>query len=159
MIGDIYFVKSSSTISFLIRLLTNSSYSHVAISVSEDNSFIVEADAFKKVKPKENKYKDSEVVSICLSELQKLKLLEYCVKQTDVKYDYVHILGIALGLLGFTKRKNLWNHLNRTICSELISEGYQHIGVDLLPNNKDDEYVTPSELANELLGKQVICKC
>lgn len=152
MIGSVMFMRSSSPISWIIRKVTRSEWSHTAISISDDNSWIIEADALKRIKPKPNRYKEYEIVDICTTDQQKLMLLQFLLKQTDVPYDYRRIIGILLYLIGLTKNDNLWNTTNRTICNELISEGYRHIGIDF------GKAITPADLANLLLGRKSICK-
>lgn len=142
----------------IIRKLTKSEYSHCCVSITHDDSWIIEADVFQRIKPRKNKYKSEEfrIVDIGLSDEQRLKLLLYLIKQTDKRYDYMQIAGLFLRLLGLSSRENLWNSRNRIICSELVDRGYKEaLGIDLVPPLKDGD-VTPADLASVLLREPII---
>jgi hypothetical protein len=62
MIGDVIFVRSRSPISWAIRKLTHSKWSHVCIEMSD--SFIIESDFLKSVKVRRSNYKYYQIIPL-----------------------------------------------------------------------------------------------
>jgi hypothetical protein len=149
MLGSIIFVKTSSPISWIIRKVTKSPWSHCCISLNDNNDIIIEADVFKKVSVKKNPYKKYEVVDVEINDSQRQQLLFFLHSKINVKYDYIYILGILLRLLKLRKNDMWSDKKNRLMCSELTDDAFASIGIDLVPNRKFDN-VTPGELYDAL---------
>jgi hypothetical protein len=149
MIGSILFIHTSSPLSWIIRKVTKSQFSHVAISISDDNAQIVEADVFKRLGAKMNPYKNYEVVDVEMNESQREQLLIFLKSVYGKQYDYLFILGIFLRLIG-VRRNDMWSdRSNRIMCSELVDDAFLSVGIDLVPNRATDN-VTPADLYNAL---------
>lgn len=153
MTGDIIFVRTGSLISWLIRKLTNSKWSHVCIKMSD--SFIIESDFLKPVKVRRMRYTDFQTVHLDITDSERIRLVTFLLEQTSVKYDYGRIIGILANILGISKNRNLWDSYNKLICSELVSQGLTVINSPNIPEAIVDA-VTPSDIANILLTDQVI---
>lgn len=149
MIGSILLVRSSSPISWIIRKLTKSDYSHVAISVVEDDSIVIDADSFRRVKVHPNDFEVSVKIDVNLAKDQQDQLLDYLLKQVDLQYDYLQVLGFAVRLLGLSTKTNLWDSKKKIECVELVDKAFLSIGIDLLPGLPDGD-ATPGQLAEQL---------
>ncbi|OPH61707.1 hypothetical protein BC351_00245 [Paenibacillus ferrarius] len=121
MIGDIIFVRSKSPLSWIIRKLTKSNWSHVGVIVSEH--YLIESNFFRPVKVRKNRYKDFRIIQLNITDKERLNLISFLLDQTNRDYDYGRILGILLYILGFSKNRHLWNNYNKDICSELVLRG------------------------------------
>jgi hypothetical protein len=154
MIGDVIFVKTRSPISWAIRKLTKSEWSHVAVIMSDH--FLIESDFLKPVKVRINRYSQTKIVNLNISDEERLKLVSFLLDQTNRGYDYGRIMGILLYLLGFTKNRNLWNDYNKDICCELIIRGLTSLNdvKNISPNIINA--ITPADVANVLLHEEVI---
>jgi len=88
----------------------------------------------------ENKYhtKGTEITyySLSVTPQQKVALEKYLMSKIGFKYD-------LLGILGFATRLSNTHSSNKYFCSELIFDGLQHIGVDLLKDTVPQS-VTPA---------------
>ena len=157
MIGDIIFIRTKSPISWLIRKLTKSKYSHVAILMSDSGNFLIESDFLKPVKIRKNNYTQFEIVHLNITNEERLKLVSFLVDQTNRKYDYKRIAGIVLNILGLSDNKNLWNDYNKDICSELMVRGLTVLHSEGIPKEIVNA-ITPADIANILLKKEMICK-
>ena len=153
MIGDIVFVRTRSPISWLIRKLTNSKWSHICVKMSD--SFIIESDFLKSVKVRRMEYRDFRLVHLNITDPERIRLVTFLLEQTSVKYDYGRIFGILANILGISKNKNLWDSYNKLICSELVSQGLTIINSPNIPETIAYA-ITPSDIANILLTDQII---
>lgn len=153
MLGDIIFVKTSSPISWLIRKVSGGKFSHICISMNDENTVILEADVFQRLSVKRNPYTSYQVVDVDMSDSQRLQLLYFILGKYGAKYDYYYVLGMGLKLLGLVKDSVGFDRRNRWMCSEIIDEAFKHVGIDLIPN-KTDGNVSPSELANALIKEK-----
>lgn len=152
MIGSILLVKRSSLISWIIRKLAKSKYSHAAISLTEDNSVVVDADSFRRVMVRKNIFETPEIIDVALTPKQKADLVDYLLKQCGVEYDYFQVLGFAIRILGLSKKTNLWDSQKRFQCIELVDRAYMSIGIDLLPNKLVGDAL-PSDLDVEMIKR------
>jgi hypothetical protein len=156
MVGDIIFIRTHSPISWAIRKLTKSEWSHVAVIMSDH--FLIESDFLKPVRIRENRYTQTKIVQLNITNEERLNLVSFLLDQTNREYDYGRIVGILIYLLGFTKNRNLWNDYNKDICCELIIRGLtslndvKNISPDII------NAITPSDVANILLKNEVINK-
>jgi hypothetical protein len=151
MVGDIIFVRTKSPLSWLIRKLTRSEWSHVAVIMGE--RFLIESDFLKPVRVRKNNYKEFKIVKLHITDLERLELVSSLLDRTNQKYDYGRIGGILLYLIGMTKNRNLWNNLNRDICDELVIRG-----LTILANAPKElsDAMTPGDVANILLKSDII---
>lgn len=150
MVVSIIFARSSSPISWIIRRLTKSEFSHVAISLVDDHSVVIDADSFRPVKIKKNNFDYYKVAHVNMSPSDKNKFMDYVFKQVGTKYDYLQTIGLALRLMGLTKKNNLWDSPDRLECIELVDRAFLAIGIDIMPTIRDGD-ATPSDLAKILL--------
>jgi hypothetical protein len=153
MIGDVIFVRTHSPISWIIRKLTNSKWSHVAIVLSEH--YLIETDFLKPVRVRRNKYSQTAVAHLNISDKERLELVSFLLEQTSRGYDYYRIAGILAYILGFTKNKNLWNDYNKDICCELVDRGLTYLNSDNIPKEILNA-ITPADVANVLLKNKEI---
>lgn len=153
MIGDIVFARTRSPISWLIRTLTKSEWSHVAIMMSDH--FLIESDFLKPVRIRKNYYSQFKIVQLNITDIERLNLVSFLLDQTNRGYDYGRIVGILLYLLGFTKNRNLWNDYNKDICCEMVIRGLTILNSPNIPLEMLSA-ITPSDVANILIGDEVI---
>ncbi len=141
--GDILLVRGNGLASKLIKAITHSEYSHVALAISDTD--IIEIDVFKKVSIHPNSYLDYDLVHVYnLTDTQRDSVIAYALAQLDLQYDYIQLMGLLIEIL-FHARSYL-NSKNRLICSELIDLAFLSQGVDLVPW-KDPGNVTPEDIA------------
>lgn len=154
MIGDIIFCRSSSPISWIIRNLTNSEWSHCIVSVSDDNSYIMESDIFQRCRVKRNRYdpEQTKTIRIPMTHEEQIQLLLFLLTYSDRGYDYRQIWGMFLRVIGLRKQENLWNSRNKIICSELIDRAFLKAGIDLVEGKRNGD-VTPHDIYVALMEK------
>lgn len=151
-VGDVVLVKGKEIVDEIIEDVENSNYSHVAVYVG--NNRMIEAVGFKKTGyVNVNKYEtESDVFRLNgLSEMQKLKLLNYLNKQVGSYYNYFLLLWEFFRyefhlLLPYKK------DFNSHICSTLVNDAYKSIGINLCPHIK---YPSPADIACSKLLKKV----
>lgn len=143
MVGSILFIKTSSPISWAIRKITNSPYSHVALSVTKDNNILVDSDILKKVRYFYNEYDTYDYVDFDLSIDEQKILLETIETYLRKDYDYLLIIGMLLKYMGLTKNLALWNREDRFHCSEMVRDIFVKLGIYI----SSEEYPTPQDLA------------
>ena len=137
--GDLVFVTGSSFISKIIKAITKSLYTHVAIVVSDN--IILEADAFKTVTISELNYDKYVIVSTGLNLTEK-DVLHTAIKFIGKKYDYLQILKILLNK--FLKiALPFLNIKSRYTCVELAVSILQENGISITAD-------TPAELYKNL---------
>jgi uncharacterized protein YycO len=151
--GDYGVVKTNGFIGGLIRLTTTSRWNHAVIYIGAGS--IVEARPtgvkFGKVDQYPviawNKHEDS------LTDEKRTEIVDYAVAQIGKPYGYLDILVIFLRAFGLKlPPSKLWVSLARGqgfICSELVSEAYEHANYSL--SKKPDALVTPGDLAERLI--------
>lgn len=151
--GDILISKRSGPISKLIKILTNSDYSHAALYIG--NNCFVESDwggvhvshiskyydtPYDIYKPKKITHEQQKIVT------------EWSKGQIGKGYDLLGILGIAVTITGLTKT-NLFDNKRRFWCSELVQDAYMNAGINLV-DDKNSVLVSPGDLAkSDLLYK------
>lgn len=148
-IGDILLVKGKTpVISRLIRWVTKSEYTHVAIVYGENR--IAEIDVNRKLSiypmdPKETyyvfRYKGG------LKNKQKTDMKRLIANRTlqNAGYDWLKILSMFLQ--STFKKPFFLDIKNRVICSEIVDYIYMDIGIDLVPNSTIG-HVSPADIAN-----------
>lgn len=152
MIGDVlFFRKTNSWISKLISNVTKGEYTHVGLIISFDESTgvatIIES----------NRFIETRITTIIIDDnysvfstgdkpdKQRDMIVKYATDSLGTKYDYFHVLGLAISLLFERDRCGFFNIKNRIICSELIDLAYFKAGVK---RNHDINLgnITPMEL-------------
>lgn len=149
--GDIMFCRTNGPISRLIRFLTRGKFSHVALVVSDNE--IIEADWFGVFTSPIAKYKYYEIKRCpFLSEHQRNILVHNAMVKQGLGYDYLLFFAMITRIFPFFKKDltSKYDSPNRWICSEIVDYAYQTVGVDLVPERKDDN-VTPEEIYNSKL--------
>lgn len=135
--GDLIFVKGDSIISKAIRLFDKGRFSHVAIAVSDTH--VLETNWNMKSRIVECSYTDFEVVSLPLTEDQRIRIVVEAKLLEGVPYDYIQIL-----FLMFSSRLNNPRHF---ICSELVYTVLKNVGYQIDNSLRDS---TPNELYGAL---------
>jgi len=135
--GDLLLFRRESGISKVIRWLTKSEYSHVAVCVSPEMNLVIEATAglvraadirsfeegvYDIYRPKHGeKYNQDEVLSFLVSKL-------------NYKYDYAGVIYLGfLKLLRLKKTANTFQKDRDHFCSELVAEAFMAGGLRLVP--------------------------
>ncbi|UPI12851.1 hypothetical protein [Bacillus phage SBSphiJ5] len=153
--GDVIFYRPTGFIGWAISKITKSEYSHVALVVSPDH--IIEANRFIKSRIADLHY-TKEIHSVYrLNNLPadtRLRIINNALTMLDVSYDYSQIFGLLLRLV-FDIKTNVFNKVNRYICSEIIDNAFVAAGVP----RKDKENIgdiTPQELLDKYDLRKVI---
>lgn len=144
--GDIVLVKRKTPISLLVRLLTNSKYSHVALAVSE--TYVLEIDIKYNLRIRKMSYTCYDVYRLKreLSLTEEARLLQYAYSLVGKKYDFLRIFSLLIELSLHLRGHKIFNDPNRLICSDLIDSSYKQINVDLLPQYTDQD-TTPHDIS------------
>ena len=83
----------------------------------------------------------------CPEGVDRVKALDYALRQVGVRYSYLTIVSIALNLLTPKAfRINFRRNGTALICSALCARSYEH-GDWIIPDNSDPFQVTPCQLA------------
>lgn len=149
-IGDIGLDKGREWISKTIEEFENSKYSHATAYVGNDT--LIEAYGFKPTGYVPlSKYKGQLDIFTCdnLTDVQRIGIKDYLDKQVGKHYDYLLILieAIRYGLhIILPFKEPFHSH----ICSTLVADAYESVGVDLCPGIK---YPSPADLSNSKLLK------
>jgi hypothetical protein len=149
--GDIILVKGDTPIiSPLIEWFTDSEYTHVGLAVTSD--LIYEIDVTKDLAIRPIKHENFDVFRYRegLTDWQKVEMRSYALKKArDNKgYDWLRIIAFALEKL--FRMPFVFDEVNHVICSEIVDNIYNHVGIDLLPGRKDG-HVSPAQLATSPL--------
>lgn len=149
--GDILLIEGNTWIDKVIRLITGSSYTHVAGVVNPDEA--IEILPFKKTGyQKLRTYAGRAHVFTYdnLTDEQRRKITEYIFSRLGTKYDYKLVLWEASRYLLHW----VWSYKagNSTLCSTLWAEAYRKAGVDLCP---DIIYPSPGDLGNSPILQKI----
>lgn len=145
--GDIILVKGKTPIiSPLIKWFTNSPYTHVGLAVTPE--LIYEIDINKDLAIRPLAYEDYDVFRYAegLSEQQQVDMKWYALKRANENkgYDWLRIVAFAFERI--FRMPFVFHEMNRVICSEIVDNLYNYVGIDLLPDRMDG-HVTPAQLA------------
>lgn len=141
---DLVFYKGNSFVSKIVRKITKSEYSHVALVLDEYH--LLEADWRKPLSIRHISYKTQEYDVFRVEELtekQKEYIKEFMMDTLNTPYDFTLILA---HLLNYFFKVKLFHSPYRYDCSEWIDLAFLYAGVDLLPMTKSST-VTPAELS------------
>lgn len=147
-VGDIIFYESTTFIGSIIRKITNSPFSHVALAVSPTE--IVEANAFirsRKVTFTPEKCKRIKVLRTKqpLTYAQERTLVINSDKLLNKGYDYLGITRLFAKTLFRFNLDGRKDDLTKLWCSEMVDYAYETIGIDLVPQI-DNHYVSITDL-------------
>ena len=145
--GNILACWDNSLISRVIRWITKSRVSHVAVMY--DDALVIESwwNGVRIVKLSDLKKRCNFYGLIC-GNLTKQELdgtIEYLQNSYESKYDFIQIITIGLHkLFGFKIKDNN----KKYICSELVWEAYKSVGIDIAPQVDEKDDVVPGDLLN-----------
>lgn len=146
-IGDIILVGGSDFGSKVIKRITGTIWSHVALCLGQ--GLILEINWNTKTHIVHNEYRnlgyDYVVLrsNVPLSKLQKQEIACSALKfnNTGNKYDWLLILGLFLKTkFPNSKLLRLFNRKKFYICTELVDQVLQEAGIQLFPDREGDIY-------------------
>ena len=154
--GDIILVKGDTPIvSRVIRWFTQSEYTHAAIAIAEN--LVYEIDINKRLAIRPFSYEKYDVFryKYGLTNEQQILIQVYANEKEEENkgYDWLHILSFAIQKIFRTKK--VYEEANKVICSEIVDNLYNQIGIDLIPDRADGD-VTPAHLAQSPCLTKVI---
>jgi len=152
--GDVFFSRSRTFRSWVIRFVTRSPFSHVFVKVND--RAVIEADVGGvKIRPAA-RYLDDELTSIELVKLPACVDPDVFIAELNQRagsfYDYGILAGGLLSkLLKLSRwRENLLNGVSRYTCSELVAESLKAAGMQFkLPTSQ----ITPKDLYYSLKNR------
>lgn len=153
-IGDVILVRGRGIISLLIRLVTRSKYSHVALALSDKH--VLEIDWKYRLKINEIHYNHYDIYRFYreLNHDEIFKLLNFAYSVIGTKYDFKQIFSLFLEYTFNIKSDYLFNNPKKLICSDVVDLAYKEIGVDLIPN-KEYQNVTPHDVSTSPKLKKI----
>lgn len=157
--GDIVLVKGNTPIiSRLINWITGSDYTHAGIIVAD--GLILEIDINKDlaIRPLKHEVYDIYRYTKGLTSEQRTKIIKQAIRRAKLNkgYDWIHIISFALQKI--FRISATFEEVNKVVCSEIVDNIYNDIGIDLVPNFADGD-VTPEQLATSpYLTKLFSCK-
>lgn len=155
--GDVLLVEGNTRISAAIKYLTQSTWSHAALCVSDESdggagySRLIEADIVDGVRivplsaysPFHTRI--CRPVGLSLEEIQ--NVTEFALSRVGYRYDLRHILDLARYLIQIPPVPGRWRRRllalgsgdpTRAICSSLIAQAFQQIRYPILPEILDE---------------------
>ncbi|MBJ7935647.1 hypothetical protein FNE59_14415 [Bacillus thuringiensis] len=157
--GDIVLVKGNTPIiSRLIRWVTSSDYTHVGMIIADDLILEIDINKDLAIRPMKHEVYDIYRYTKGLTSEQRTKIIKQSIRRAKLNkgYDWRHIISFALQKLFRTSR--VFEEANKVVCSEIVDNIYNDIGIDLIPNCEDGD-VTPGQLAaSPYLTKLFSCK-
>ena len=164
--GDILLFKAEKDfLSKIIAWGTNSLYAHVAVCISDDGKFIIDARTRGGVKKRST---DEIVVAYDVYRVKSVYqynpkgIIAFLESKLNSKYDY---FGVAfLGLLKLLAKirfpfKNFANKLQKDkdyFCSELCYEAYHEGGgLDIVPDLPEADITSPGDIAKSRVVEKV----
>jgi hypothetical protein len=124
-VGDIVFVRGKSPLSLLIRFF-DGEFSHVGLVMP--NNKILQSQYFTNVDIIPMKYNDYEIIDLGLTDNQRDKIVRLGKELVGSHYDYGAFLWEAVQAIFNFKGKNIWNHPDWFMCSEVLTYLLSHIG-------------------------------
>lgn len=144
--GDIILVNGTSIVSRIIKFITKSKYSHVALAISD--SHVVEIDWKYRVQVRTIQHKHFDVYRLNrdLTTEEIFMLLNYSYSLIGLKYDFLKIFSLLIEIIFKKRGKRLFNNPKKLICSDIVDSGYKRIGVDLVSNFNEQD-TTPDDIS------------
>jgi hypothetical protein len=140
----IYFTKSNTLMSWIVRLTTCSKYSHVEVSVGDS---FYSAKAFKGVYKRNKKefFEDESCIEMWtvngLHQSDVERVTEFLDGSIGAKYDYLPAIG-----LGLLRTKLFSQNSSKWFCSELISTALSKSSRPIINKHIQKSRVTPNDL-------------
>lgn len=153
--GDVLLVEGSSRVSTVIKYLTQSSWSHAALYVGEEQGrrlgahpgeVFIEADLAEGVRLVGFEAYRGHALRICrpvgLSPREVMRLIDFAHARVGHRYDLRNILDLARYLLPLPPVPAAWRRSmlalgsgdpTRAICSTLLAEAFQSVHYPILP--------------------------
>jgi uncharacterized protein YycO len=126
--GDVVFFHYSSFLSALVRLVTRSPYSHVALVV--EDGVIVEADVFKRVSTRRITETDYTVKSPAhVTDEQRMQAVNYALSRRGDGYNWWLDVKIGLRLIFGLHPKHWFSEVKKENCSELVDLAFFNAGI------------------------------
>lgn len=139
--GDILVERGSGFPAWLVRMLTGSPYTHVALAVGGRQIAEIGATFPARVVP----FRPSDWTVLRYPGLgleQKARLARWCRSQVGQRYDWAAIWELGVRLWGNVHA--CLESRRRYICTELVLEAYEAAGIYLAPGC---DILTPAEVA------------
>lgn len=147
--GDILLVRTATLWGWLIRLVTRSEWSHVALYIGD--GMIAEIDAFQGAHVSPLAYDRYQVLRHpAMTEEQAAVAVAWCRGQVGAMYDWGVIVEIGLRIVYGLHA--CIDSGRRYICTELVLEAYRAADIDLAPGC---DALTPGEFS-ELPGLEPV---
>jgi len=145
--GDIFFSRSRTFTSWLIRKITKCNFSHTFVKVNERT--VLESDVGGVLIRPVSRYLDDDATSIELVKLPEHIDADIFIDALNQKvgsfYDYGILAGGILSKIFKISRwrENILNGVSRYTCSEFIAEGLKAAGAEFKINTSQ---ITPKDL-------------
>lgn len=141
--GDIIIVKSNTIIGKIIRWITNSWASHVAVYIGTGYVFEARPGGARAVhiSAYEGSKWEYRVFRMMVPKEKREKFINALVQKKNRGYDYGQILSIAIKRLFKIDLKAQNRQL--AICSELVYEAAQEVGIQVPPISQ--KYIVPGD--------------
>ena len=152
--GDVLLTEGNSRMAALVRLVTRSSWAHVAMYVGAleagpDPRCIVEADIADGVRAARLSELDGQRVRVLrhysLDDTQRQRLAGWVVSRIGGQYDLAYAWALAGTLLRLPIAPSVPQSTSRFICSTLLAQAFVLAGCPVVP---DHRYVTPRDFAS-----------
>ena len=140
--GDVLVERGSGFPAWLVRWLTNSPYTHVALALGGGQIAEIGATFPARVIP----FRPSDWTVLRYSGLsldQQARMIRWCRSRLGRRYDWAAIWELGVRLWGGVHA--CLESRRRYICTELVLEAYEAAGIDLVPPGCD--ILTPAEVA------------
>lgn len=130
MVIRIVATRSSTPVSWLIRLITNSPYSHLGIKLN--NKHMIDADwGGVKVRELPTKYDEYIINGIPIDDFKKGN--RWLMNQRGKAYDFPGVISTALyNMLGWKRKKNNLQDPDKYTCSEYTFRYFEEMNTTLL---------------------------
>jgi uncharacterized protein YycO len=143
--GDILACWDNSWISKIIRFITRSQVSHIAIMY--DDEMVIESwwNGVRIIKLSDLKKRSNFYVMRAndVSDLQIEYIIDFLQDVYSKSYDFIQLVTIGLHkIFGINVKNSNTNY----ICSELAWEAYNSVGIDIAPQIDSSDEVTPGDL-------------
>lgn len=143
MIVRVVATRSNTPISWLIRLITNSPYSHLGIKLN--NKFMIDADwGGVKIRKLPKKYDEFIVNNISIDNFKIGN--RWLMNQRGKSYDFLGVISTAIyNMFGKKRTKNNLHDPDKYTCSEYVFRYFEEMNTALL-YNVDSANFQPSHL-------------
>lgn len=150
--GDIIFARSDGFLSRVIRHVTRSEWSHVAIYLGEGQ--VIDTDALRSVSIHQLSSFECWAAGRVedLSDQRIGEIVNYMVSELNKPYDYLQLVGFFLDYT-FGWAVN-WQWKGHYTCGQLIDRAFHVAQIDLVPG-KTEGNVTPEDIYSSPIVRRV----